>query len=297
MFKGSLEPARVEQLRALLANDSLRKLSQADIHGPLISDTLDKIQLAIWRDRGWQELLFDSPDTRKPFRESLDPLLRWFQQVQKDHPMASTVEGAATRCMPAPPAQSAKENVEESSSPVTSSSALYLLRLYSHHFYRGQADSACTIVYADGTYHSEHSSQSLTADRRGKIADGEVDAGAVRELRTILDSPDLKSAPEISSVGDPRFSSEDSRTILSIPREGKIHSLFFSDQFNTSGNAKGVGGLSNMSYRITDAKLLEPLHGWMKRYIDHNRLASEKKAVGNECAPVRPAGLNNVSSQ
>jgi hypothetical protein len=300
MYKGSLEPARVEELRALLARDPLSKLSQEDIHAPLMSDTLDKIQLAIWRDRGWQELVFASPDSRKPFRESLDPLLRWFKEVEKDHPTAGPVDGPATRCMPASVAQPVvnHDKVEGAGiAPAAASPDHYLFRLFSRHFYQGQADSNCTIVFGDGTFHSEHSSESWMTDRRGRISDGQLDAGAVRELRTILDSPDLKGSPGISIVGDARFASETEVTVLGIPREDKTQHLVFSDRFNTAGNPKAVGGLSNMGYRITDAKLLEPLHGWMKRYTDHNKQASEKKAVGNECAPVRHDGSNKSSPQ
>jgi hypothetical protein len=298
MYKGVLDSAQLSQLRTLLASDSLRKLSQEEIHGPLISNTLETIQLAIWRDRGWQELRFASPESRKPFRESLDPLLRWFQQLQKERPMASQVDGAATRCMPTPAAQIAVSNEKsnENNAAQMSGPPPYLFRLHSTHFNNGQADSTCTIVYGDGKYHSEHSYQSLNADRQGKIAEGQVDAAAIRDLRTILDSSDLSSIPGGSSLGDVGFAREAEMTDLSIPREGKIQLLVFSDWFNTLGNRTEVGGLSNMNYRITDEKMLKPLHEWIKRYPDHSHL-SEKKGTGNECAPVRSAGPANADLQ
>src|SRR5271169_6875192 len=102
MYTGTMDSARVEQLRTMLANKQLRKLSQEGIHNPLISDTIDRFQFDIWRDRGWQELKFSAPESRRPFQESLDPLLRWFRDLQKRPPAAVRVEGSPMRCQPMP---------------------------------------------------------------------------------------------------------------------------------------------------------------------------------------------------
>lgn len=61
MYTGSLDSTRIERLRAMLDDDQLRKLSQENIHKPLITDTIDDLQFAILRNRGWQELMFHAP--------------------------------------------------------------------------------------------------------------------------------------------------------------------------------------------------------------------------------------------
>src|SRR5258708_15156282 len=262
MYAGTRDAARVEHLRAILGNQILRKASQEDIHAPLVSDTLDTIQLAIWRDRGWQELVFGSPDSRKAFKEPLDPLLHWFQDLQKEHPQSNRVEGAATRCLPPKEAQlAAKTEVSEATRPSLSSSrpSLFLFDLHSRHFYNGNADSSCTIVFTDGSYHAERGNQSRGGDRRDRIVEGHLDAEAILELHSILDSPNIRDIPQTHEGQEPRFSVETSSTMVRIPRENKTQVLILSDRFNTVGSANGIGDKSNMSYGVTDEKLLDPL--------------------------------------
>lgn len=300
MYKGVADPSHVEQLRLILAKNPLPTLSQRDITNPRLTDTLDTIQVAIWRSRGWQELMFGSPESRKPFRESVDPLLRWFEELVKTRPMATRVEGAATRCVPAAGTHVVRDSNSDqnhdssgASNPVSPPNAppQYLFRLFSSHFYAGEADTTCTIVFGDGAFHREHSNEGIESSRRNTIAEGKLDASAVQELRTILDSTDLKNIPGSAELGSSRFAAEAMVTVLTVPRENSQQTLYFSNRFNTIAAPNEIGGRSNMNYRLTDEKLLEPLQNWSRHNTNKGGHVVDK-AVGNDCVPLR----NMVSS-
>jgi hypothetical protein len=300
MYVGTLDAVRVEQLRAILANEVLRKVSQDNVRSPLLTDTLDRIQLAIWRERGWQELMFTSPDSRKAYKESFDPLLHWFQDLQKEHPQANRVEGPATRCLPPKEAQlAAKTEASEVTRPTLplNHPPLYLFDLHSRHFYNGTVDSSCTIVFTDGSYHTERGSQNAGSDRRDRIAEGHLDAEAIQELNGILDSPNIKDLPEVHEEKEARFSVETSSTMLRVPRDNKTQVLIFADRFNTVGSANGIGDKSNMNYGVTDDKILDPIRHWLKLITDFHDQAWTKGAAGNNCAAVPTATADNRTSR
>ncbi len=285
MFTGSLDAARVEQLRAMLANEPLRKLSQENVRKPLITDAIDDLQFAIWRTEGWQELTFSTPDSRKPYKEALDPLLHWFQDLQKHPPAAARVEGSQTRCQPTHVTKLTTTigNPLTSGPAPASNTAAYLFRFNSIHYYRARVDGACTIVFCDGSYHGERSDQTYLGHRRDKIVDGRLEPEAIEKLKTVLGSRELESDPSTPDDWNPQLMREGSVTVLSVPRQREVQRLVFSDAFNTKGNWREIGGLSNMQYRVSDKKHLGPLIAWMKLYTDKHGNAVEQEAAGNDC--------------
>lgn len=285
MYTGSIAPERMDQLRTMLVNQQLSKLSQADIHNPLIADTGDDLQIAIRRGRSWQELLFFSGG-RKPFKESIDPLLHWFQDLQKQRPSATRVEGPRTRCMPMPESQIVESATSATLTPSTVATAAigYIFRINSSHYYNGRVDTVCTVVFGDGRFHWERGGQTYGANRRDKIAEGQLDSKTLQQARDLLNSPELKDSPgNPRDAGRPMF--EGSWTELEIPREGKVQNLSFLTSFNTLGTTREVGGTSNLTYHVADRKLLEPLTEWMKQHTDKHAQGTETDGVGSDCHP------------
>ena len=288
LYTGTVDETRISQLRGLLADQRLHKLSQTDIHSPLVSDSFETLQLAISREAGWQALTFASAESSKPFKDFVDPLLRWFQDLQKQHPSAIRVEGAPTRCMPAPLRRVVIAKPDQASLVPPPASA-YLFRISSSHFYGAHVDSACTIVLGDGRFHRERANQEFMADRRNRVAEGQLEPEALKELHDLLDSSGLKNSPssDVGPVG--QVMREGTLTRLAIPRDRQIQNLFFLTSFNTIGNPHEIGGKSNMTYHIADQKLLEPIMRWMKRYTEKQAHAVELEAVGNDCSPTQTA--------
>jgi len=289
MYLGTIDPAGMDLVRKLMTNDQLKTLAQTDIHKPLVSDTLDDLYVSIWRDRGWQELQFSSPESRKPFKESVDPLIRWFQNLQKQRPSARSVD-TQTRCMPPPQTRVVMSATKDSTpaSPMVPATPSFLFRVSSTHAYHAHIDSACTVVFDDGRFHAERGGQDYMAARHNKIGEGQVNPEAVQELKDILNAPELKS-----SLGNPDVSGhtmqEGTVTNLSIPRENGTQILLFMSSFNTMGRPNEVGGRSNQTYHLADLKLLEPLTRWVKQHTDEHGAATWVSGQGNDCYPAKPA--------
>ena len=282
MYNGTMDISRLEHLRQLLRNEQLSSLSQTDIHKPLITDTADDVQLAIRRDAGWQELVFLAPASRKPFRESLEPLLHWFQDLQKQRPSATRVTGLLTSCMPPPEAQvKLAADLEPKKNGAVSDFSGYCI--YSGHVYHGRVDANCTVVFAHGHFRREHGGQTFMQERRDTITEGQIDADAVRQLKEILNGPTLVDSPD-NPKEPPQWVMEGSWTHLDVPRKDKLQKLLFETTFNTLNRHTDIGGKSNMDYRISDKRVLEPLTRWMKEYTDA-RSGTQAEGVGNDCYP------------
>ena len=293
IYAGAPGSIQLDRLKALLANQGLVKLSQADIHDSLIGDTIDALLIAIRRGNAWQELHFPSPDSRKRSKESVEPLLHWFQSVQKEKPGAARVSGDPTRCMPTR-ARGDSGSMRTTSSSVIHPAAQYLFRIWSSHAYR-EVESTCTVVFKDGHFHSESSHQAYLGKRRDKISEGQLDPSALEELSRILNSPELKGAPASADPGNdkPIYMQEGTATDLSIPREERVQNLRFLTAQNTIGNPLEIGGASNLGYRMPDRKLLNPLQRWMKENTDKQAHKVETDGVGNDCYPSKSTAASD----
>jgi hypothetical protein len=57
--------------------------------------------------------------------------------------------------------------------------------------------------------------------------------------------------------------------------------------FNTLGNPREVGGLSNLTYHVADKNVLKPLNQWMKEHTEKHAGGAETDGAGTDCYPVK----------
>jgi hypothetical protein len=287
MYAGTLEDQRLEQLRSLLRDEKLRKLSDGDIPRRLMTDTVDSVELSVWRERGWQNLNFFSPEDRKPYRESIDPLLKWFQDVVKKRPAATAVSGNPTRCVPPP---SLIVSTEPQTERPANTQALhfapgYLFRFQSTSFGSGLAENKCVVVFSDGSYRWEERTETFAGRKRGRAGSGAVDSAVLQELKQVLDSPDLKNATSGDNPGVLAANWEGAG--VDIPRENEVQIIRLDSAFNTHGNALEPGGMSNLGYKVNDQKVLDPLKRWIKQYTSKDKGTVEENF--GDCYPEKIA--------
>ncbi len=298
---GAMDTARLQELRQIFSDTNLRKVSQEDIHNPLLSDTFDQVQLGIWRDRRWQNLVFASRESRKPYRKSLDPLLKWFHEIQRLGSSPDPVD-KPNNCMPDNEVVQSQKTQPAVAPPAIPHAAAFIFRYRSREFFRGQVSEACTIVLPDGTYQWQEGHQVLNGKRRDRIAAGQIDKEAIQELKELLNSPDLKNAVSIETEtwGRPTQDTigtslwmERAQDIMGISlwieREDRIQNLVFHNIFNTMGHPKEIAGMNNLGYGVTSQKVLEPLKHWMKQYTNKSAHGTKTDGVGNDCYPTKPA--------
>ena len=302
MYTGKASDDQVKQLAQILGNAQLGKLSQENVSGDITSDTLDQLDVAIWRQRGWQTLSFHNASSRKPFNGELDPLMRWFENLQKKRPEATRVEGAATRCLPdkelhpeAPqtvwatvekPGVSSEADRNVPSPSTARLEPVYLFRSHSAEFGRGKLKAMCTVVYTDGMYRREERFESISGSKTDRSYGGQINADSLAELKLVLDSSDLKNAH--SDTGTPQWAGDGESSEVFIPRGNEIQHLKFASRFNTSIRPLDQGGMSNMAYHVADQQVLDPLKNWMKHHTDKLEGGGESsKAALNDCFPAK----------
>jgi hypothetical protein len=287
VFEGTLPESTVQELRSMVDADQLRQLAQDQIKVSFMSESLDQFMISVFRDERWKHLTFATSSTRKPYKNSLDPLLKWLDQLQKNSRTPSE-NLVANRCIPQTenPANVASASTpaapnatkQPSANQSVAGSNPYLMRMIRDHYYRGEGQRTCVIVYDNGTYRTEKSKQVMGASASAEVFQDSVDQAAIRDLREILEAPDLKTAkPGGGGLG--ASNREGEVTILLIPRKDQVQQLSFSSLFAVEGSLENISkGIDN------DLGLLKPVQKWVKANTDSKK-TPVKDASATDCLP------------
>src|SRR5438128_6340041 len=81
--KGVLALADLQKLERLLGADELFQLTQEKIVMPMITVDNDKLLLSVLRPGYWQNLTLPDSESRKPFQQSVVPLVKWLEEMEK----------------------------------------------------------------------------------------------------------------------------------------------------------------------------------------------------------------------
>jgi len=280
VFLGALPPEQLHNFEEMLNQESLVRLSPRDIPNRLITDSLDLFLLDVFRPEGLQHLSFRDASSRKPFRNSVGQILAWFDQFRK-LPHTQIAEANASRCMPAvPDLQSSGAQLKLEAPP----GIAYLLTWSKDHFAARLAERSCIIVYADGHYRMEKSSQHFLESMTTHAFEAALDSAQIADLQKILDSPELANLRH--NLDQTRPASEVEVTRLVIPRATTIQRLSFGSYFNVLGNSRKVGGISNLQYGVDqDRNLIRPLQQWLEKTIESNKLPGPTDTQATNCVP------------
>ncbi len=280
VFMGALSPEQLHNFEEMLNQQSLVRLSPRDIPNRLITDSLDLFLLDVFRAEGLQHLSFRDASSRKPFRDSLSQIVAWFGQLGK-LPHTQIAEANASRCMPAvPDLQSGGAQLKLEAPP----GKAYLLTWSKDHFAARLAERSCIIVYADGRYRMEKSSQRFLGSMTTNAFEATLSSAQITDLQKILDSTELANLRH--NLDQTRPASEVEVTRLVIPRATTIQRLSFGSYFNVLGNSRKVGGISNLQYGVDqDRNLIRPLQQWLEKTIESNKLPGFADSRATNCLP------------
>ena len=280
-MEGTLSPENLRDLIRLLSKDRLFQLQQKDIHTPLVESDMDQLILGVLRPiYVWQSLSFPTAESRYPFRETLDPLLDWLEQTQKQKGRKLSEEGGRNSCLvpgelrlKQRPTKKSAEDETSGSSPRAGSSTderaqssnPYMLRLFTMQMEGGRVEDTCLIVFASGTYHGvRQSERSHSKEIRTAVLDGNFLPEDLNSLRAILDNADLQ---KFAGPATDRFFGEGLLTHLTVPRNGKVQQLTVWKAFNT----RGWYAAQTMRANEEGAKLLKPLTEWIKATLPRSQ--------------------------
>jgi hypothetical protein len=290
VFEGTLESVGVTEVEPLLNAPRLVKLQQSDIDMTLISEDMDQFLLSIPRPAGWQTLNFPSGKSRKPYKDVIDPFLKWLDRHKQQQ---DPIVGAPTnRCMPSQSAV-ASSGTQPSS---TNSANPYVMRVVVDHYEvtkssQGIVSSSsidsrltrfCTIVYETGRYRMERSIQEYNSDIRSEIYKGDLSKDQLGELHKILDNPQLVALPNRAS--GMVFAREGEVTNLAIPRGNGVQVLSFASFFGARTQEKGMKDNTSLAVDA-NVELTHPIRKWIKQNVEEHKGERLKDRPATSCIP------------
>ena len=306
VYEGSISTTSLRDILTLVNDDELRSLNQDGILLHLVAPSRDELDLRIARGTEWQKLLFPDVESRSAFRQSLDPLLKWFGALPTDNRTQLGEDEGKTNCLPprTEEIRLTKRGDTISPTPAKSSPSFvdsYMLRIVVDQLGVGQAKRTCAIVYPNGFYHLEKSRQNhqysngvyepdILGDGIGGKIGADVfeqflDGAATAELRKLLDNPEMIASRHSSMPG--RNYSDADITFLFIPREDGLQRLTFADYFaREKQTAFAMTPGPGVRHADSASGLVKPLREWLKSNIESRKAARLKEVFGNNCAPV-----------
>ncbi len=285
VFEGAFPSSVISELEQMLDADELQQLSQSNIKMALVGEELDHVLLAIRRSNGWQSLNFPTGASRKPFRKSLEPLVKWLERnEQQPHPLPNAVPA---RCMP--PQETPQTTTASASgandvqrSPQAGSSASpgssYLMRIVKDHYlpndltFGSRVERTCVIVYQTGQYRMEKSKQEFNSAMKTEVFRDSVSDTTLRQLRQILDGPELSQLHQKTAAAGMTIR-EGEVTNLAIPRSNDTQVLSFASFFGAHLQEKGMRDNTHLS--VDDSQAIKPLNKWIKANIEERKLQAQ----------------------
>jgi hypothetical protein len=204
VFEGNLSADRFRQIQSELQERGLQALSQEKIEEPLIRRS-EFLRLEVSRDDHWQELTFRSAESQEPYRRSLQPLIRWLNDLHRVPHKELSEDAGKNNCLP-PGKIALKKRTEEVSrkpalpgdnipTPSDSTAAKpepvpILLQLGSLSVKSHGVRQACVLVVANGFYRAEEQEQKEGSKRvEMKITGGQFVPEEISQLQQLLNDP------------------------------------------------------------------------------------------------------------
>jgi hypothetical protein len=295
VFEGTFPSADVSELEQMLNTDKLKDLTQSQITAALIGEELDHVLLAIRRPTGWQSLNFPTGGSRKPFRDSLDPLVKWLERTkQQPHPLPNVVP---SRCMPPqePAAPTSITNVATATQESAPSSAnksqanSYLVRIVVDHYlpadlnFSSKVERTCVIVYYTRRYRMERSKQEFNSAMRTEVFRDSLSESQMQELHQLLDAPALVNLKQRTAATTTTIREGDVAN-LAIPRGRDTQVLSFASFFGARTQEKGMRDNTRVSVD-EDVQVIKPVRKWIRTNIEDRRVPAAKDLPATTCIP------------
>lgn len=204
--EGTLTAGGLRKIERDLESGSLEMLSQKQIAEPLIRRR-DFLHLNISRADHWQELTFFSAESQEPYRESLQPLVRWLDDLHKLPHKELSEDAGKNNCL-APGKIALKKREDEAaheSTEVRANPALApptqapvakpdptpaLLRVSSLGVRSHIVRETCVLVIANGFYRAEERNQKEGSKAiETKVTGGQFAPGETSQLQQLLNDP------------------------------------------------------------------------------------------------------------
>ena len=205
VLEGSLGAERLRQVQRELQDKDLEALSQKQIEEPL-NPKPQFLQIDISRDDHWQGLTFFSAESQEPYRRSLQPLIRWLDDLHRVPHQELSEDAGKNNCLAPGKIALKKRGDETAHEPATvrANPALVaptepvakadptpaLLRLSSLGTKSHAVRETCVLVRTSGFYRAEEREQKEGSRTiRTRITGGKFAPEETSQLQQLLTDP------------------------------------------------------------------------------------------------------------
>ena len=303
VFIGTLDPSAIKELEPLLTANPLVELKQSQIESTAAGTDVDQVMITITRPTGRQTLTFANPKSRKPFKEEIDPILRWLDRNKQQKNLADV---SPSRCMPAQMAKTGEANPN-----LSSPSNPYMMRIVTDLYEKlgGGAFSlnkgtagemvggstktptvdslgfkitrTCAVVYESGRYRFEKSVKESGITTKSEVYRDTLDKEQLAALREALDNPKLAALPNNSAPG--YFAREGELISMAVPRDKGVQAIVVASFAPRPASAD----LRETAYTALMANLglTNPTRKLVKQDIEDRKSGLVKEATLTNCIP------------
>lgn len=212
VFEGNLSADGLRRIQSELQERDFQTLSQEQIAEPLIRRS-EFLRLEVFREDHWQELTFRSAESQEPYRRSLQPLVRWLNDLHKVPHKELSEDAGKNNCLPLgkialkkrtdemspepPPSEAKNSTPVDSSNPTAAPVSVQpLLQLGSLSVKSHVARQTCVLIVANGFYRAEEQEQKEGSKRvEMKITGGKFAPEEISQLQQILNDPAISGIP------------------------------------------------------------------------------------------------------
>jgi hypothetical protein len=216
VFEGTIDARQLNDIQRDLNSEKLDRLSQQQIEEPIMRTRHDRLQVTIFRGDGWQDLYFRSADSQQPFKQSLQPLVHWLDNLHKVPHRELSEDAGKNNCLPpkvialqrrgevaAREKNAAQITMQVFSSGTPAYSSLpqpaalepapvpTLLHLFSQEIKSGIARERCLLIAENGQFRLENRIQKTGKRVSTETTLGQIGTQDIQQLRQILDDPRL----------------------------------------------------------------------------------------------------------
>jgi hypothetical protein len=290
VFEGALNADELRNVVHILSSDVLFNLKQNAIPDLMLKADDDHVMVTIHRPNFWQELSFPDSASRQPFREAMDPLMKWFEAINKRKMRELSEEAGRNNCLPPSKAEFAqrkevhpKPSAGDSSPPPPSVAAprpTYAMQMIDRRLVKNQTQVSCLVVSASGAYHLVKQTKDYNRGLSSATLDGTLSSLALASLHAVLDAPDLVKQPEVTDEGEMVFYATGSYfTRLNIPRDGKVQKVAAWKSYRI------VNHVLTNTVDDQGTALLAPLREWLKNNIPDQSAVPTANPQNPRCSP------------
>jgi hypothetical protein len=292
VIEGTLSAEQLLGLRRDLNNSALATLSQEQIEEPIVHDVRDLLQLDIFRQDRWQNLLFQSADSQEPFKRWLQPLVRWLDRLCGLPHHELSEDAGKNNCLPpkkiALKKRSARQPQQQADAsaylkpsiamvpPAPDPPASAVLRLVYVKVGFGTARQKCVLFADDGKYRFEDQTQrSKRTGLNTRVVQGRINQQQMLELRTMLDQQSLREIRHHEPPGGIEVRMMGDMLHLWIARDSGFQEIVLS----TNQRQTGYFYTGDAAFSAGD-----PLLKFVAEHVESNTTMSSARR--NECTEI-----------